>query len=331
MVKCAIDQLVRIIEAAAGATGFSGAVRVSDGVAHIEAAYGEADRRDRTANTCQTRFAVASGSKLFTALAIGSLVDDGLISLDDRLVDVVDLPLPNIDPRVTIDHLLSHTSGVYDYYDEELIDDFDSFEMSVPPRALVETADYLPMLVAGPQKFAPGARFSYSNSGYVLLGLAIEAVTGAGYHQVVARRVLERANMTASGYFRFDALPDQVAVGYIEGGSTSAERLPIIGGPDGGAFSTVADIERLWRRLLAGDIISTALLERFVEPRSRYRDQIFYGRGLWVRGDTLFIEGSDAGVSFKSSCYSRATIATVMSNGSDGAWPIAAAIDAAIA
>lgn len=333
-------QFTEVISDAARRADFSGVVRVTvDGQVITELARGEADRQERIANTAATRFGIASGTKLLTALAAGALIDEGRIALGDRLVDLVDRPLPNVAPEVTIDHLLTHTSGVYDYYDEELVDDFDSFELEVPPEQLVEVADYVPLLVAGPQKHPPGDRFSYSNSGYVLLGLAIEAAAGTPYREVVARRVLAPAAMADSGFFRFDALPEQVARGYVDGPdgwTTNAGKLPIIGGPDGGAFATVADIERLWRQLFAGAIISSDLAARFLAPAARYRDDLFYGRGVWLRcrggrTEMIHLEGSDAGVSFKSTCYAPATIATVMSNTSEGAWPIAALIDELIA
>jgi len=94
------------------------------------------------------------------------------------LVDVVSVPLPGVSAAVTIGHLLTHTSGVYDYLDEEVIGDPDDFELPIAPSKLLGPRDYLPMLVAGPAKFEPGARFSYSNGGFVLLGLALEEVDG---------------------------------------------------------------------------------------------------------------------------------------------------------
>ena len=112
------------------------------------------------------------------------------------------------------------------------------------------------MLVAGPAKFEPGARFSYSNGGYVLLGLALEEVAGCPFHALVEERVLRPCGMADSGFFRFDRLPPCVANGYVDTGDgrwrTNVHTLPIIGGPDGGMFATVGDIDRLWRGFFAG-------------------------------------------------------------------------------
>ncbi len=296
---------------------FSGAIQVSvDGAIVFARAYGAADRARGIANTLETRFALASGTKLLTALGVGVLVDDGRLALDARLCDVVRVPLPGVSRDVTIAHLLGHTSGVYDYLDEDVIADSEAFALSVAPSTLLTPSDYLPMLCAGPAKFAPGERFSYSNGGYVLLGLAIEAAAGCGYHEHITRRVLAPCGMSRSGFFRFDALPPEVALGYLGDGRTSAEVLPIIGGPDGGVFATVGDVDRLWRGLLDGAVLSPALGARFV------RD----GFGVFHGDGALYIEGGDAGVSFRSTVHDRRTIATVVSNTTRGAWPVVDAL-----
>lgn len=294
-----------------------------------------ADRAHGVANTLHTRFGVASGGKLFTALGIGALIDDRRLELDDRVTEIIAAPLPQVSPDVTIRHLLTHTSGVFDYYDEELVGDFDAFELAVPPFKLLRLDDYLPLLTGGAMKFAPGTRFSYSNSGYVLLGLAIEAVSGHPYQGFIEERVFGACGMASSGFFRFDRLPAKVATGYIDdddGWRANIYALPIIGGPDGGAFSTLDDMELLWRALVGAELLSPALTATFVARVAKWKQDTFYGHGMWIRGaggraPRVYVEGCDAGVSFVSTCYSNTTIATVMSNTTRGAWPIAEAID----
>jgi CubicO group peptidase (beta-lactamase class C family) len=307
---------------------FSGAVRVTmEGSTALSMAFGEADRSAHVPNAVDTRFGIASGTKFVTALAAGTLIEDGLLALDDRLVDLV--PLPGLSPDVTIDHLLTHTSGVYDYLDEDVIDDAEQFKLPIPPSELLGPRDYLPMLFAGPAKFAPGTRFSYSNGGYVLLGIALEEVAGRSFHELVEERVLKRCGMRDSGFFRFDRLPPNVATGYVEGGNTNVETLPIIGGPDGGMFATVADIERLWRGVLDHRVIGPSLVDSFLGKAVHAREQTFYGRGVWIQDDPPlhYIVGQDAGVSFRSSLRADGTIATVVSNTSRGAWPMVRAIE----
>jgi CubicO group peptidase (beta-lactamase class C family) len=190
------------------------------------------------------------------------------------------------------------------------------------------------MLVDGPAKFEPGERFSYSNGGYVLLGLALEEAAGVSFHALVEERVLGRCGMADSGFFRFDRLPKRVAHGYVEtkdgGWRTNAGSLPVIGGPDGGMFATAGDIGRLWRAFLAGRLLSPGLTATFLAKAASdpAKPQLSYGRGLWILDDALrFIVGQDAGVSFRSNAYPDGTIGTVLSNTSRGAWPMIRAID----
>jgi len=332
------NDLHDLVAARATEHGFSGVVDVTRKDETLLAeAFGLADRAAGTPNTIDTRFGIASGTKFPTALAAGALIDDGVLALGDRLVDVVSMPLPGVSKAVTIDHLLTHTSGVYDYLDEDVIGDTDEFTLPIAPSTLLTPRDYLPMLVAGPAKFEPGARFSYSNGGYVLLGLALEEASGRSFHTLVEERVLARCGMADSGFFRFDRLPERVATGYVEnkdgGWRTNEASLPIIGGPDGGMFATASDIARLWRGFFACDVLSPRLTARFMEKAATdgARPHAFYGRGYWIQDDGAILSrsivGQDAGVSFRSNAYPDGTIATVLSNTPSGAWPMIRAID----
>src|SRR4051812_24943893 len=125
-------QLSEAVDALATGTGFSGAVRIddADGTA-FERAYGLADRRHEIANTSDTRFALASGTKGLTALTVMSLVDDGALSLDTTARSALGADLPLIRDDVTVDQLLSHRSGIGDYLDESKIESADAYLMPV--------------------------------------------------------------------------------------------------------------------------------------------------------------------------------------------------------
>jgi CubicO group peptidase (beta-lactamase class C family) len=332
------DELHDLVASLAAAQGFSGAVQVTlDGSVLLAEAFGEADRSAGIRNTVETRFGIASGTKFATALAAGALIDDGVLALEDRLVDVLSTPLPGVSAAVTIGHLLTHTSGVYDYLDEDVIGDTDQFALPVPPSTLLTPRDYLPMLLAGPAKFEPGTRFSYSNGGYVLLGLALEEVAEAPFHALVGEHVLRPCRMADSGFFRFDRLPPLTATGYVEVGNgtwrTNVESLPIIGGPDGGMFATAGDIDRLWRSFFAAEVLSPELTSVFLGKAATdsSKPHSFYAHGHWIHDDGIrplrYIVGQDAGVSFRSNAYANGTIATVVSNSSRGAWPMIRSID----
>ena len=166
-----MSQLNQVIEQTVNETRFSGVVFVKlNGNAAFENAYGYADRSNKIPNTVDTRFGIASGTKFLTALGIGKLIDRGELSLTSRLCDCVNIDFPHISEDVTIHHLLTHTSGVYDYYDEELIEDVDNFQLDIPCFELKSLKDYIPLFRDGRMKFNPGERFSYSNGGFILLG-----------------------------------------------------------------------------------------------------------------------------------------------------------------
>jgi CubicO group peptidase (beta-lactamase class C family) len=300
----------------------------------IDTAFGLADRDRQLPITPETRFGIASGTKLLTALGIGALIQGGTLGLDMRLHAIADFDLDGIHADVTIGQLLSHTSGVYDYYDEEVIEDFDAFELPIPPQQLHKPSDYLPMAVGGTQKFAPGERFAYSNGGYVILGVLIEQLTG-DFHRHLQQGVLQPAGIQASGFYRFDALPENTALGYIEtegGWETNENKLPIIGGPDGGAMLSTREVEQLWQSLWAGKILAPDLLRRFVRKAAHSHKDKYYSHGVWILDNgqqpaEIYIEGMDAGVSFSSTCFGESIVATVISSTSSGAWPLAQALD----
>ena len=276
-------------------------------------AYGYADRAHRIPNTPGTRFGVASGTKGLTALAVVSLIEDALLRLDTPVRELLGDDLPLVDDRVTVEQLLSHTSGIGDYFDEEQVADPTDYPLRVPVHRLAETEDYLAVLDGIPQKFPPGDRFAYSNSGFVVLALVAERAGGRPFRELVAERVCEPAGMGATEFLRLDELPGGTALGYIDAGGlrTNVLHLPVRGSGDGGVFTTVADVEALWEAFLNGRIVSAAWVGRMTAPHGES-----YGLGFWL--DPLRLSGSDAGVSFRSIPGRY----TVISNTTDGAWPI---------
>lgn len=322
------------IEAIAKETHFSGVVHVArDGEPLLEQAWGLADRAHGIANTLDTQFAIASGTKGFTAAGVMSLVSDDMLALSSSVRSVLGDELELIDPAVTVAHLLSHTSGIGDYLDESTLADFDDYVMPIPVHQLARTVDYLAVLRGHPMKFSPGARFEYCNGAFVVLALVIEAVTGSSYYDVVGERVFRPAGLAATAFLRSDQLPGSAAIGYVEdatGWRTNHFHLPIRGSGDGGAFSTVGDISAFWESLYAGKIVSRALVEEMTRAQNDVPPASRYGAGFWLRHDrdTVMLEGSDAGVSFRTAYDPPSELLyTVMANSSAGAWPIVEALD----
>ena len=302
---------------------FSGVVAIErDGELWSEA-YGMADRAHGIANTIDHRFGIASGAKTFTAIAVLSAAADGAIDLDRSVRDLLGDDLPLVDDRVTARHLLHHRSGIGDYFDEDADPDMFDYAMRVPVHTLDGAAGYLQALEGYQQKFVPDTDFSYCNSGYVLLGVLLERATGATYHDLVRTTVSDPAGMTRTEFLRTDELPGDAAIGYLrtDGLRTNVLHLPVVGFGDGGVFTTVTDVHRLWAAL-AGDRLGTGVLARLASPPG---DGARYGMGMWLdhRPGVVKMEGMDAGVSFVSTRFADGTTFTVLSNTTEGAWPIA--------
>jgi CubicO group peptidase (beta-lactamase class C family) len=305
---------------------FSGVVRIDRGDDVVLAeAYGLADRRLGIPNELDTRFGLASGTKGLTALTVVSLIEDGTFESSTTARSLLSDDLPLIPDDVTIEHLLAHRSGIGDYYDEDVHTDVDAFVLPVPVGDLATTESYLAVLDGFPTKFAPDERFAYCNGGYVVLALLAERASGVPFHELVVQRVCEPAGMRDTGFFRSDELPERTALGYVDATRTNVLQLPVRGSGDGGIYSTVADVSSMWRSFLAGEIVSSGWVREMVRPRSETENRR-YGLGFWLDATTeaVSLVGMDAGVSFWSlHDPASETTATVVSNTSDGAWPIA--------
>jgi CubicO group peptidase (beta-lactamase class C family) len=310
------DALDRVIEE----TAFSGVVRVSDsGVITYERACGPGI-------DLSTQLAIASGTKGFTAVTIAALIGDGVLAFETRARSLLGDDLPLIAPDVTVEHLLAHTSGIGDYLDEDAEVDFEVWSLTVPPSALLETHDYHTVLDGYPTKFAAGSRFAYCNSGYVVLALLAERATDLSFYDLVEAKVWQPAGMTASGFFRSDVLPAGAVMGRLAHGGSNRDNVPRRGSGDGGAFTTLDDVDRFWRALFEFRLVPEAVVARMIDRRSER-----YGLGFWIsaKDDAPALEGCDAGVSFRSLRDPKTDSSyTVIGNTTRGAWPLVRALDA---
>jgi CubicO group peptidase (beta-lactamase class C family) len=310
--------------------GFSGVVRVDlRDEAPLARAYGLAERGLGVPNTTSTRFGLASAAKGVTALTVGSLLEEGRLSLDTQVRDLLRDDLPDVDDEVTVEHLLAHRSGIGDYLDEEEGFDPSDYVLPVPVHELSTTEAYLPLLRGRRHKFRPGERFSYCNSGYVVLALVAERAAGQPFHALAEARVLGPAGMAGASFLRSDELPGDVARGYLDrdGLRTNVLHLPVRGSGDGGLYASVGDVHLLWDALFAGRIAPDRWVAELLRPRSDVPEASRrYALGFWLHGerDAVILEGFDAGVSFRS-VHDRATDVTytVVANDAHGAWPLA--------
>ncbi|WP_047980973.1 serine hydrolase domain-containing protein [Ornithinibacillus contaminans] len=327
----------KIITEVASEVGFSGAIQFRNKDEFFEAAYGYSNRSDQVANTVNTRFGIASGCKIFTAVGIGLLVDQGKLSFQTSLKDCLDISFPNFSEDVTIHHLLTHTAGIPDYFDESVMDDFEELWINRPMYTMRHLQDFLFMFQDREMLFQPGEKFQYNNAGYIVLGLVIEQVTGMSFTDFIEENVFRKAKMHQSGYFSLDQLPANTAIGYIDDEETGQWKsnlysIPVKGGADGGAFITAGDMMNFWEALFANELLTKETTETLLTPHANSNRELAYGYGIWIsmRDNEItkyHVMGYDPGVNFRSAVYLDGAKVVIASNKNDGAFSIMKAIE----
>ncbi|WP_054941455.1 serine hydrolase domain-containing protein [Paenibacillus ihuae] len=339
-----IEQLRRAIASTAQSSGFSGTILVSGREQElILEAYGHANLADNRLNKPDTRFGIASGCKLFTAIAICQLVEQGKLSFESRALEVLKgggLAFPLFSPEITVHQLLTHSSGIGDYFDEETMDDFAELWKAVPMYTLRRLEDFLPMFQNLPMKFNPGDRFHYNNAGYIMLGLLVEAASGMAFADYVEQHIFLPCGMQHSGYFALDNLPANTALGYIEqeDGSliTNIYSIPVKGGADGGAFITATDMQLLWDGLFNHRLLNEETTALLLTPHIHEDQDNYYGYGVWItklNGEVYkyHVMGFDPGVSFRSAFYPASGVTfAALCNRSKGAYQIMQTVEDAL-
>ena len=219
---------------------FSGAVIVAkNGTPIFSEVYGFADRDKHIKNTVATRFRIGSMNKMFTAVATLQLVQAKKLALTDSLAKIVPgYPNQNLATKVTIHHLLTHTGGTGDIFGPE----FDKNRLGL--RTL---ADYVKLYGTRDLAFEPGAKMEYSNYGFLLLGVVIEAVSQETYFDYVAKHVFAPAGMTSTSSPMEDKSTEpNRSIGYMRdpkgGWQPNTDTLPIRATSAGGGDSTVNDL-----------------------------------------------------------------------------------------
>jgi len=337
------DVLERYFQQRAQSDAFSGVALITQGSAHLfSGAYGYASRSWKVPNTLATRFDTASVTKLFTAVAVLQLIERGDVAFATSVSEFLGLRDTTIAREVNVYHLLTHTSGIADDAEEEDGDDYADLWQTRANYSVTETADFLPQFAHKPPNFAPGQRCRYCNCGYVLLGLLIEKASGLSYRDYVRQQIFAPAEMRHSDFFRMDMVNEDVAEGCdplrdaqggMVGWKKSIYSYPPIGSPDSGAYVTASDLDRFFRRLKAGALLSPQTTAAFFTPQVRYRSHprdgwpTMYGYGVWFAlddtGKVLFAEkeGINAGVSAVIRYYPEHDVAVVLlANTQAGVW-----------
>lgn len=282
-----LDAYVRRL---AEADRFSGVVLLAkDGRPLFERAYGMANKEEQLPNTLATRFDVASAGKMFTAVAVAQLVEQGLIRYDAPFGSYLpDYPAPYAQ-QVTIDQLLTHRSGIVDVFADQ--ERFAEVRGSANPQR-----DYLALFQNEPLRFTPGERFEYSNSNYILLGAIVERVSGQSYADYLHEHIFAPAGMAATALDRRAGAAPTLARGYTEivdlvqmeltpGTRRPADGFaPAVGSAAGGAVSTAGDLLKFDQALRGHVLLSAPATEQLLADRVDYeRPGYRYAYGFITR------------------------------------------------
>lgn len=272
------------VDRAASRAGFSGEVAVArHGKLVLAHGYGFADRAHRRRITLDTAFNLASIGKSFTGVAAAQLVQAGKLRFTDRVGTY--LPqLPAAERRITVAQLLDHTSGLGDFFSDPGFD----------PARMTSLTSYLPLIERERLLFAPGTRWSYSNSGFLLAGLVIEKVSGERYAEYLRRHVWGPAGMTHTGCYDRAHLPAFAATGYLPGGAPNTGGLTPMGTSAGGCYSSARDLVRFAGALESGRLLSRPLV-RAITTTKVAAPGGGYGYGFAIRKTTVWHNGGAPG------------------------------------
>lgn len=310
---------------------FRGCVLIhKDGKKILEKAYGCADLPNRISNEVNTKFATASAGKVFVAVGILQLVEKGLLKLDDTIGNIFDFDWKQIDTLITIEELLTHTSGIPDYFDESIMDEYEEFWTDFPNYKIRSNADLIPLFINKPMMYPRGSKFQYNNTGFVILAMIIEKITGSKFDEYLTDNIFLPCGMTSTGYYELDRLPAKCATNYIHDEKRNNYRTNIFsvdakGTGAGGAFITVNDIRLFWNHLLSENLLSAEMTKNMISNHSK--ESQCYGYGIWLNKKDKhlipYFQGCDPGVSFISSYdIQKKLLVVLVSNYGDDVWQL---------
>ncbi len=245
---------------------FSGTLLIAkDGEVLYKQAFGLASIAYEVPNRIDTKFNLGSINKMFTAVAIAQLAEAGKLTFDDPIgKHLPDYPNQEVAEQVTIHHLLTHTSGLADYFNDKFTE---------ASRARFRTIDdFFPLFVDEPLQFEPGSQWAYSNSNFMVLGAIVAAVSGEDYFDYVRAHIYQPAGMINTDAYELDHETPNLATGYmlLPGATERQNNLfehVIKGGPAGGGYSTVEDLLNFAQALTGNELLSAAATELITAPK----------------------------------------------------------------
>ncbi|MFN0159006.1 MAG: serine hydrolase domain-containing protein [Bacteroidota bacterium] len=282
------------INAAVREGKFSGAVLIARGNSVLlKKAYGAADKRFNVPNRTDTKFNLGSINKFFTRIAIAQLAQAGKLSFDKPIITYLpDYPNRSVAEKVTINQLITMTSGMGDFFGEKFA--------NTPKDKIRTLNDYLQLFVNDSLLFEPGTQRRYSNAGYIVLGLIVERLSGQDYYSYVRDHIFTPAGMNNSDWFPSDAVTPNIATGYVhpEGDEqtwiSNIHALPGRGSSAGGGYSTLDDLYRFIHALLGGKFLNARYSEWMLtntHPQSDPPLPLKHG-GIGIAGGTAGVNAA---------------------------------------
>jgi CubicO group peptidase (beta-lactamase class C family) len=241
--------------------GFTGTVLLArNGKPLIAKGYGFANVEWQIPNTPATKFRIGSVTKQFTSMVIMMLREQGQVKVEDSVCQYV-APCPDTWKPVTIHHLLTHTSGIPSYTGLA-----EWRKVMMVPQTIDQMLGFFRDL---PLQWTPGEKYAYNNSGYFLLGVVIEKITGKKYEEVVREMIFAPLGMSATGYDWTSAIIPQRAAGYVGSGKALANAPPLdMQQPyaAGSLYSTVEDLLTWDQALYTEKLLPAAAKEKMWTP-----------------------------------------------------------------
>ena len=292
-IKSEIDKLVENDE-------FSGCILLKDKNKNVIFSYfcGYASKEYEVKNSLDTKFNVASVGKSITGIAITKLTEEGKIDLSKTVSEYINLK-NNIYNQITIEQLLTHTSGLGDYFMQA----FNTSRFS-PYENL---SDYIDIIEQAALSFSPGEKWAYSNLGYIVLGLVVESLTGMTCRSYVEQTIFIPANMNNSGFWLNDEIIKNRATCYAYDNERKIWRaqnfMPILRGDSaGGWYSTVEDLSNFMDAVLSNTLFSEFYTDKAITPKLELNAPN-YGYGFYVSDRKISHGGNGMGISAQLTHY----------------------------
>lgn len=306
--------------------------------------YGLANRSFDIPITMNTMFDTASITKIFTATAVLMLIEKGKLNFEDKIVDIIDLHNTKISKSITIEHLLTHTSGIADDADEEAGEEYSDLFINIPNYSFRQAKDYLKNFIYKEPNFEPGTNIRYNNCDFILLALVIEKISKINYRDFVTKNIFKKCHMNNTKFCAMDEINKNVAEGYYAIFDKNDNFIkfkkniymcPPIGSGDAGAFTTALDLDKFIRAIKDNKLLSKKYSKLLFTPHCKFTrnsswkavpNHIRYGYAFeFIEIDnkifSIYKDGSNYGVANITSYYPESDITvTILCNTECNVW-----------